>query len=60
MYGETLIYQEDHFIYLVWFAAFYIIGFPFTVKTYNFKTLNMPCCIKQTFNFINPNDAFNQ
>lgn len=46
------------FDYLVRFAAFYIVRFPFTIKTHNFASLNMRGCIVQGIDFINPNNAF--
>ena len=42
MNGKKLIMSEvsdeTNIIYLVWFTAFHVIGFPFTVKTHNFTT----------------------
>lgn len=45
--------------YLVWFAAFLIVGLPFTINTHNFTALNVACSITQTINFINPAKIIN-
>ena len=44
--------------YLIGFAAFYIIWFPFTVKTHNFTFLNPARRILESLNLINPYDVF--
>lgn len=51
-------WKSIRFDYLVQFAAFYIVRFPFTIKTHNFASLHMRGCIVQGIDFINPNNAF--
>lgn len=44
--------------YLVHFASFYIIGFPFTINAHDLTSLNVANCFMQTINFINPDYVF--